>query len=49
MERKPCFRCLLQQADESQLFELIQQRIAALPAAQKAGILPAAGAVRILR
>ena len=36
MERKPCFRCLLQQADESQLLELIQQRIAALPAAQKA-------------
>lgn len=36
MERKPCFRCLLQQADEGQLFELIQQRIAALPAAQKA-------------
>lgn len=36
MERKPCFRCLLQQADESQLLELIRQRIAALPVAQKA-------------
>ena len=35
MERKPCFRCLLQQADESQLYELIQQRIASLPADRK--------------
>lgn len=36
MERKPCRRCLLQDIDEAQLMEAIQQRIAALPAAQKA-------------
>lgn len=36
MERKPCFKCLLQQADENELYGIIQQRIAALPAAQKA-------------
>lgn len=34
--RKPCLRCLLQAADENQLFEMIQQRIAALPPSQKA-------------
>lgn len=36
MERKPCRRCLLQDIDESQLMEAIQQRIAALPASQRA-------------
>lgn len=36
MERKPCFKCLLQQANENELYEIIQQRIRALPAAQKA-------------
>lgn len=34
--RKPCLRCLLQEADEAQLYEIIQQRIAALPPSQKA-------------
>lgn len=34
--KKPCLRCLLQDADEGKLFEIIQQRIAAMPAAQKA-------------
>lgn len=34
--RNPCLRCLLQAADENQLFEMIQQRIAALPPSQKA-------------
>ena len=33
--RKPCRRCLLQEADEGQLYELIRQRIAALPAGQR--------------
>lgn len=36
MERKPCRRCLLQDIDESGIYEAIQQRIATLPAAQKA-------------
>lgn len=34
--RKPCLRCLLRDVDESQLLEAINQRIAAMPAAQKA-------------
>ena len=36
MERKPCLRCLLRDVDENQLLEAINQRIAAMPAAQKA-------------
>lgn len=34
--KKPCLRCLLQEADENALSEIIQQRIAAMPPAQKA-------------
>lgn len=34
--KKPCRRCLLQEADEGQLYEIIQQRIAAMPCSQKA-------------
>lgn len=33
--KKPCLRCLLQESDESQLAEVIRQRIATMPAAQK--------------
>lgn len=35
-QRKHCRRCLLQEADEGQLYEIIRQRIAQLPASQKA-------------
>ncbi len=34
--RKPCRLCLLQESGEQELYAIIQQRIAALPAAQKA-------------
>ena len=34
--RKPCRRCLMQEAGEQELYEIICQRIAALPPAQKA-------------
>lgn len=34
--KKPCFRCLLMEADESQLYGVIQQRIAAMPEPQRA-------------
>ena len=34
--RKPCLRCLLQEADENDIYEIIRQRIAAMPQAQKA-------------
>ena len=44
MERKPCRRCLLQDIDESQLMEAIQQRIAALPASQRASAVDIAAA-----
>lgn len=35
-QRKPCCRCLLQDADEGELFEIIRQRIQVMPAAQRA-------------
>lgn len=34
--RKPCRLCLLQESGEQQLFEIVRQRIAAMPLAQKA-------------
>ncbi len=36
IQRKPCRRCLLREADEGQLYEIIRQRIAALPSGQRA-------------
>lgn len=33
--KKPCLRCLLHEADENELAEIIAQRIAAMPDAQK--------------
>lgn len=34
--RKPCRLCLLQDCGEQELFEVIRQRIAAMPSSQKA-------------
>ena len=36
LSRKPCRLCLLQESGEQEMYAIIQQRIAALPAAQKA-------------